>query len=313
MRCAIVDIGSNTVKMNIYDVTPPDKIRLIMSQSTTLGLIGYIRSGSLTGEGIDKLGKTIARYVRLASDVAADELHCIATASLRSVNNAIAVLEKIKSRTGCKPELISGDCEALLSLEGIKTALGDVSAGIMADMGGGSTEIVGFIDGNAVDTVSVPIGCLSLFERFISGVMPKKSELRRLCEFVDAQLSESDWLTGYGQTLYLVGGTSRLIARMYRRLFGKSAMQIETYEGSDGKAYTFTSEGLTALYRRFADPSTEEIRALIRLAPDRIHTFVPGLAATSRLARACSAERITVVFSGIREGYVKSRLLGQKS
>ena len=101
--------------------------------------------------------------MRLASDVAR-QMSCtsIATASLRSVNNAIAVLEKIKSRTGCKPELISGDCEALLSLEGIKTALGDVSAGIMADMGGGSTEIVGFIDGNAVHTVSVPIGCLSL-------------------------------------------------------------------------------------------------------------------------------------------------------
>lgn len=135
MRCAIIDIGSNTVKMNVYDVTPPDNIRLIISQSATLGLIGYIIDGMLSREGIDTLCKTISGYARLASDISADELRCVATASLRSASNAYSVIGEIKSRTGCNVELISGESEALLSLEGIKATLGDVRSGIMVDMG----------------------------------------------------------------------------------------------------------------------------------------------------------------------------------
>lgn len=311
MRCAIIDIGSNTVKMNVYDVTPPDNIRLIISQSATLGLIGYIIDGMLSREGIDTLCKTISGYARLASDISADELRCVATASLRSASNAYSVIGEIKSRTGCNVELISGESEALLSLEGIKATLGDVRSGIMVDMGGGSTELVGFVDGCAVRAVSEPFGCLSLYNEFIAGVLPSRTEIKEIRNYVDGRLSQYDWLSGYGMTLYLVGGTSRLVGRVYRELFEKNEAQPSSALDRDNIC-SFTREGLKALFGRYIEPSTTDIRLLIRLAPDRIHTFVPGLAALTRIARACSAERIIVAHSGIREGYVKSLLLGKK-
>lgn len=311
MRCAIIDVGSNTVKMNVYDVTPPDIIKPIISESATLGLLGYIIGGALSREGIDALCKTVASYAKLAADIAVNEIRCVATASLRSADNSSDVIAEVKTRTGCEIELITGESEALLGLEGVKSSLGsEVRTGVMVDMGGGSTEIVGFIDGRAVRAVSEPFGCLSLYSRFVSGVLPDKDELRELKKFVNSRMDGYDWLRGYGQKLYLVGGTARLIGRMYYELIdiveqvGTAPARAEYASG-----YSFLREGLKELNKKFTKPSTEDIHALIRNAPDRVHTFVPGLAALTRITAACSAERLVVCFSGIREGYVKSILL----
>ena len=337
MRCAIIDIGSNTVKMNVYDVTPPDNIKPVLSESATLGLIGYIVGGALSGPGVETLCKTVSDYLRLASDIAVDELRCVATASLRSADNADEVIAELKKRSGCEVELISGENEALLGLEGIKSNLGDeVRSGVMVDMGGGSTELVGFIDGRAVRAVSEPFGSLSLFNRFVSGVLPEKSELRQLRSFVDSRMDGYDWLKNYGATLYLVGGTGRLIGRLHYELIvrGSAATDVATDvttgvttdAASDAvphaapgttvdapteyrSGYTFSRKELKALYGRFEKPSTDDIRALIRIAPDRIHTLVPGLAALTRIAAACSADKLVICFSGIREGYIRNILL----
>ena len=322
MRCAIIDIGSNTVKMNVYDVTPPDIIKPILGESATLGLLGYIAGGALSEEGVTSLCKTISGYVKLASDIGVTVLRCVATAALRQTDNADYIIAEVKARTGCEIDLISGENEALLGLEGVKSCLGgddkngnlaagnlsagNLAAGVMIDMGGGSTELVGFIDGRAVRAVSEPFGCLSLFSRFVSGVLPEKSELRELRRFVNSRMDGYDWLKNYGETLYAVGGTCRLIGRMHYELFNNDR-QTEYENG-----YAFTRDELKTLYNRFKAPSTDDIRALIRVAPDRIHTFVPGLCAINKIAAACAAEKLVVCFSGIREGYVRKLLLNEK-
>lgn len=316
MRYAVVDIGSNTLKMTIYDVAEPKNPELVtvLSESVTLGLINYNRRKIMSAEGIEKLAETLETFKKLADNVSADVIYCFATASLRSIENSAEVISVVRDRTGLETDLISGENEALLGFEGLRCGLPEsveCRQGLMVDLGGGSTELLGFIDKIAVRALSLPFGCLSLWRKYVSGILPDKDEIKKIRRFVSDSLSDIGWLGSYGNRVYLVGGTARALASIHAELNGVDAREHPV------AGYTISGAEVADVLSRYKKPDKDAVGLLIRTVPDRLHTVIPGITVYSsiigRMGEICGEEddtEISVSTGGLREGYLLSKIRG---
>ena len=306
MRYAVADIGSNTVRMNIYDTLPDDsgKAQRILSECDNLGLLNYIADRCLSDEGISRLTLTIQKMKNLADKVGCDGAYFFATAGLRNTDNARCVIDRIREATGIEIEILTGEAEALLSFSGLKYTFGDaLRSGIMIDMGGGSTELIGFIDGMAVRAASLQMGSLFLYQRFVSDILPQKDELKEIKKHIDKRLSDFEWLDSYGSTVYLVGGTARAVGTLLSQLKPDCA-----YIRDGSMQY----DEICMVYNTLKHPTPAVIKLLVRTVPDRLPTIIPGLAAYVRILNAIGAEKIIVSPTGVREGYLAERLLNMR-
>lgn len=306
MRYAVVDIGSNTVKMNIYDAVITDtpdfapSLSTVLIESATIGLISYKKGALMSDVGIVKLIETLSAFKKLSDNVASDVFMCYATASLRFIDNADEVIRLVRDRTGIEIDLITGENEALFGFDGLRWGLGqNVRCGIMADLGGGSTELVGFIDSMAVHAISLPVGCLTLYKKYVGGILPQKSELKDIRACIDDSLDGVDWLAGYGDTAYLVGGTARALGRLHAQLYPNDRPE---------RGYQMSAEEVEEVARRLREPGKKEIELLIRTVPDRLHTIIPGIAVYRKVIKRMGAAKIVISTGGLREGYLLNRL-----
>ena len=277
MRYAVVDIGSNTVKVNIFTSDMSE----VFYRTRTLGLITYTNNNVMSDTGIALLIDTIAEYKQLITENAADEAVYIATASLRNLDNQSKILTAVYNATGVNIEVLSGHDEARYSFEGLRYRH-EISTGLMIDMGGGSTEIIGFRDGKLGDVISLPIGCLKLYNAYVSDILPTADEITSINSYVDTVTSDIPWLADYGDTVYLIGGTARALES-----FGK----LTTYDD------------FPALLLRIGTD-----RDLINeKTPSRLTTIIPGLTAYCRLLHRMNTRAVVVTQTSIREGWVRGR------
>ncbi|MCL2517408.1 MAG: hypothetical protein FWF15_02480 [Oscillospiraceae bacterium] len=296
MRNAVVDIGSNTVKMNVYDIEGVE-CHLILSESKTLGLLNYNIKHIMNDDGIFKLIDTLVEYRTLAENVKTKNIYFIATASLRVVENREEIISIVKDRSGIEIELISGENEALLSFEGLKYGLtGEkLRSGIMIDMGGGSTEIIGFVDGLAVRALSLNFGSLSLFRKFVGEIFPSGNEFVKIKKYINKKTSDINWFSNYGDTVYLVGGTARAIGKLHAEFYNIAV-------GSSDNAYYMKYNEMKQIMKNY------DIETIVRVIPDRIHTVLPGLCALCRLLKLMGTQNVVIAKSGLREGYILSKI-----
>lgn len=142
MICAIIDIGSNTMRMSVYKIEGR-QFNVLLSKKETAGLANYITEGEMSEEGIGVIIAVLRRFCASLEYVTVDTIHAFATASLRNITNSQKVIERIYNAVGLEIELISGEEEAILSYSGAINAA-PFEDGCLFDLGGGSTEIVAF-------------------------------------------------------------------------------------------------------------------------------------------------------------------------
>lgn len=281
MSYAVVDIGSNTVKINEFNAD----MLLGLNKSKPVGLINYVTNQKMSESGINALIEILNEYKSLADTNNINEVFYIATASLRGITNQSEVLSAVQKETGIDIEIISSGDEALYSFEGLKHNLGtNVSSGVMIDMGGGSTEIVGFRNGEIENLVSLPFGCLSLYKNFVSDILPTGIEIESINHYIDSEIYNHSWLKSYNDNAYLIGGTARA--------FENLTISITKYDD------------LIELF----DKVKSDINLLNQVVPERLTTIIPGLTAFCRLLRYIGTHNITVTHAGIREGYLVKKL-----
>ena len=178
MTYGVIDVGSNTIRLCIYDVED-GRIIPLFSTKNTAGLIDYINDGELSKKGIRKACAVLEGYKETGKKVGIDHLFVFATASLRNISNSREAVKKIQETTGLTIDVLSGDEEARLDFQGASFEK-KMELGIMVDIGGGSTEIVSFEDGNIKDAVSLEIGSLYMYKNYVSGLFPDKGEKKAI-------------------------------------------------------------------------------------------------------------------------------------
>jgi len=122
MKLAVIDIGSNTVILSVYESSGKN-LKEIYYNSVPVGLLNYIEEGALSEKGTRVLADTVAD---LAGQALRKECYCtfpFATASLRRVSNSREVIEKVRAETGYTIDLIDGQDEAAFSFASVKAVL----------------------------------------------------------------------------------------------------------------------------------------------------------------------------------------------
>lgn len=298
MNYAILDIGSNTIKMTVFS----EEGETILRKSTAAGLISYVKNGILNEEGITLLADVILKYDKAAREVGADTLYPFATASLRAASNCQEVIDEIKKRTSYTIDLVSGEEEAALSYYGVCGSLSEKKDSmILLDIGGGSCEIVAPQYSLAV---SLPVGALAMFVRFVKNILPSKEELAEIYRHTQT-LAQNSGISPKNDTVCATGGSLRAFCRFHAHIYHKD------FHNDD--PYLITRGEIVDLLTRVTEQDTETKLTLIRLIPERTHTFATALTSILAILDILGADSLTVVAGGAREGYfMKIRQKEQK-
>ncbi|MBQ4120807.1 MAG: hypothetical protein IJD35_02200 [Clostridia bacterium] len=288
MNYAILDIGSNTIKMTIFS----GEGEILLRKSTAAGLISYVKNGILTEDGITLLADIMLQYDKIARDTGAERLYPFATASLRAASNHQEVIDEIEKRTSYKIDLVSGEEEAALSYYGVCKTLPDSKGPmILLDIGGGSLEIVAPHHHLAT---SLPVGALAMYVKFVKNILPTKEELEEIYRHTQT-LAQNAGITKKSEDVCATGGSLRAFCRFHAHVFKKTF--------SNDANYTVTREEIVQLLTRVADMDLETKLTVIRLLPERTHTFATALTAILAILDTLGASCLTVVAGGAREGY----------
>ena len=298
MKCGIVDLGSNTIRLSIYH-WEGRQFKLLMNKKEMAGLAGYIKDGVLSDRGILVACQVLAGFKALLENFDIRDIHVFATASLRNIVNTEDAVDTVRSVTGLPVEVVSGSDEAAFSFLGATVGGGAPATGLLADIGGGSTELVSYENGVITSGCSLPMGSLSLFTKHVSGLFPTRDERRAMRDEVEAELERAKTAGVHSTHLTGVGGTIRAAAKLCNDL-----------SGADQNNRSIPAEEIRALYKDLKKGDQATLRQILRIVPDRVHTILPGLAILNAVLKSYEVKTVLVSTCGVREGYLLQRVMG---
>lgn len=289
---AIIDIGSNTVRMVIYGGTLRAPT-VLLNEKVTAKLGRDIASkGVLADEAIELAMRGLKRFALLLRDLKIEDVETVATAAVREASNGKAFIANLKD-LGFKPKVISGEEEACLSANGVLGAFPG-ARGMVADLGGGSLELVRLGDEGPCDPVSLPLGTLRLPDL--------RSQSRGgMRKALEKALKKGVPDTPKGEPLYLVGGTLRTMA-VY-------AMQEEGHPLSDPHGFELSpADAKRFIGKALAKETVESLKMRDRISSMRAEKLPDvSVLAEAMLSRF---EPSKIIFSswGLREGLLYASL-----
>ncbi|RIE02887.1 Ppx/GppA phosphatase family protein [Cohnella faecalis] len=292
----IIDIGSNTVRLGVYQLTEGGAHRVIDQGRFAARLSQRLTpEGLLPEEAVEELVEVLRHYRQICLKHGATRIRAVATAAIRQAANRDNLLRYLKAATGVEVELLSGDEEARIGSEAMTRTM-NVQDGFVVDIGGGSTELSLLRDGRLVSSVSFPIGCVNTAGRHALGDDPVPlTKLQDMQEEMRALLQRHSWTTQHpGLALIGLGGTVRALAKLRQRESDYPFPLLHGYEMSD-------SEVEDSLHK-LADIPVDKRRKLPGLSKDRGDVIVPGLALLLAVIREIGSTRLIVCGAGLRDG-----------
>ena len=297
MKIAIVDLGSNTIRLSVYNTLPDGRFELLFSEKEMAGLVSYVRAGALSPEGIQRACQGIQDFQALLRQFDLGTPHVFATASLRNIRNTEEAVERICEETGVKVDVISGELEAKLGYYGTQLAT-QLRDGAVFDIGGGSTEILEVRDGEIRRAQSLPIGSLELFNQCVDGLWPKRKELEKIRKAVAAALKRAHEPACRVEKVCGVGGTARAVLKIANAWYDKPA----------GNRILTPAE-LHRLEKMLLKRDHQSRKLILRHCPDRVHTILPGIVLMGTITDMLCRKELYISPYGVREGYLCHKLL----
>ncbi|MCY3488382.1 MAG: hypothetical protein OXH34_08075 [Bacteroidetes bacterium] len=219
MKLATIDVGTNSAKLLISELTPSGKLEPLVEEHRMIRLgEGVDAHGILRESAIERLVQALQGFRSTVNQWQVERCVVAGTSASRDTGNKIVTI--IRERTGLHYEILSGEQEADLSYEGAVAGLPNVAGRIVTcDIGGGSTEIVeGMPDGRILQRFSLDVGSVRITERYFSSQPPDSNELKGATGFIKKSLSELPF--SGSQTELLVGASDvhRLLLELQHEL-----------------------------------------------------------------------------------------------
>lgn len=300
MIYGVIDLGSNTIRLSVFKYED-GKIKLVQNKKAIAGLASCIQDGGLTEAGVSKACSVLNRYKAILAEQNIEKFSIFATASLRNINNREIVLNEIKERTGLVPEILFGDEEARLDFIGVKN-VSELTRGVLIDIGGGSTELVLFENGEIKRLTSIPTGALNLQIKAVKGIVATDREIKKMRKIINKAIDELKWdFESDYETMYAIGGTSRAALEIAKELFDIPAEER-----------TLTKGNMKDIVNRLRSSDPEEYKPVYRINPERIFSLSGGLVILNEVIKRFGCETINVSKNGIREGYFIDRVLNKE-
>ena len=290
----IIDIGSNSVRFVAYGGSARVPTSLFNEKVVAALGRGLAKDGRLDDAATERALHAIARFRQLAKDMRVKKLHTVATAAVRDASNGPAFLKRVAA-LGLKPRLLSGAEEAGLAGLGVISAIPRAN-GIVADLGGGSLELIGVARGAAGEGVSLPLGVLRV------GDAPDPKALTKAIRDAVAGSRLAGAAKGHG--LYLVGGSFRALAQLDLRAAKHPLPIIHQHQ--------LLPERLPVIEKLIADTPRDDLKKLSGLSGTRLGALPAARAILEAMIEVLEPRRVIVSAFGLREGLLYSELEASK-
>lgn len=298
MHQAIIDIGSNSMRLTVYEADGAD-FKILFKEKVMAGLAGYVENGHISNDGIRQACEGLLEFKKTLSLVGInDNIHVFATASLRNIKNTAEAAKNISETTGFEIDIITGEEEAILGYIGVMRKF-SVSDGVFVDIGGASTEISVFKNNALLFSKSYQIGSLKLYKECVKKILPGEGSIKRIRKIIKDTISDNISENCAPQKkLICIGGTARTILKLAKRL----NLISENENSIKEESLKNIGELLTGDKKNAAD-------MILKTEPERIHTMVPGYLILQYIAERFGAKEITISDYGVREGYLCRKIL----
>ena len=232
MRLGVLDVGSNTIHLQVMDAHPGARPTPTTNYKVELRLTEYLDiSGAISAGGIQLLNDAIAEAVAHARVNETDEILAFATSALREASNGAQIIADINKKYEIDLQVLNGDDEASMTFLAVRRWLG-WSAGklLVLDIGGGSLEIASGIDENPEATISLPLGAARLTREFLSGDPYTAKGIKSLEKHAEEVLRDSmpNALRSHDADHFVATSkTFRTMARICAQWYGDNPKFIE--------------------------------------------------------------------------------------
>ncbi|MBN8892719.1 MAG: exopolyphosphatase [Rhodospirillales bacterium 70-18] len=296
-RCAVVDLGSNSVRLVVFEGSHRNPVPIFNEKAVLRLGRGLQATGLLNEEAVAQTLTVMNRYAAIARAMGADPFEVLATAAVRDARNGPDFVAGLRARLpGAAIRVLSGEQEAELSAAGMLCGIPDAD-GVLADIGGGSLEVVRLRAGQRGLARTLPLGVLRLSER-------AGGDAARARAIAETELAGVPWLAeGAGRDLYAVGGAWRALARIHIAQTGYPLNMVHHYTISRDEARDLTSV--------IAGASRRALERMPGVPRRRVEDLPFAAVALRRVLRATGARRVVFSANGLREGWYMERMTAE--
>ena len=295
----VIDIGSGSARAVVMQVHPGGGVEVVAQQRVTLNLMSHVGSDGLLDEsGVASTLDALEDFGLVARAYGIETIHAVGTAALRESGNAEKITVAAHERFGIPLRIIDGCDEAAYCFVGAIHGL-RARDGLLADIGGGSTEVVQFRDRELVSSVSLPLGSLRITNQFDLGDRrPTEASVRAAYGYVRTVLADAgvEPLPD-GATLVGSGGSVRLLSRLDR---GREPYPIIKLHG-----YEIAAAALADQIGQMAGKTRIERAGIPGMNPERSHSVIGGGVVAHALMQHLGTDRLLVSGQGLREGLAR--------
>ena len=295
-RIAVIDVGTNSVLYLMVEVTEDGKMLPLYQEALSIRLGKKLfPKNTIRGDSVSELIKVLKEYKKLSEKEKVTRLIAVGTHVFRSAKNRSEVLEKIKVETDIQIEVLTEEEEAEWSYRGALYGKDLTGKILMADIGGGSTELVLGKNSVIMDFRSLKMGAVGLTEKFIHHDPPLENECTFIMENVSYHLKDSvELLLKQGEQFIGVGGTVTTLAAL--------VLHLEKYQPMAVQGFIMTFTDVKKMLEKLKHLPLAKRKELLKLDPKRADIIVAGTIILERIMTLGNFKKIIVSDQGLRFG-----------
>lgn len=291
---AIIDMGSNSIRFIVIQIHQNRSYSLQYQQKESIRLgHGLSQTKRLSPEGIERAMTCLKVYSHMIDVLHVRSCIAVATAAVRNAENGPEFIDRIREETGIAIEVISGEKEAYLGYLGVINTI-ELTDFIQFDLGGASVEISLIHDRQVQHSVSVPIGAVTLTEKFkLQNAVPP--ELLEKCrQFILKKLDQLPWLKNNNLPVIGIGGTVRNIAKIDQKSTNYQLPRLHNYR--------LPLERFDRIYETLVSKNYAARKKVPGLSGERADIIIAGAAVIKALMDCNGGRELIVSGCGLREG-----------
>lgn len=298
---AIIDIGSNSVRLVIYKIFK-DAFISVHNEKVLAGLGGGVKTTNRLPEaGKEMAIKALKRFKLVIDNFGNIPYIAICTAAMRIAEDGVDFIREINEEIGLKARIISGEEEGRLSAKGLRFGAPD-SIGFMGDLGGSSVEFVNLDNANPISE-SWELGPLSLGEFSKHEFLTENKE--KTIDIIDNILEQSNVLKLNDlEEFHAIGGSWRALGNIDIALNNYPLKILHNYETSAENALKTCDFILTQ--------TKKVLEKLGNISTERVESVAYGALLLSRILKKSNCKRLVISSYGLREGVLSQEIIGEE-
>ena len=296
MRLGVLDVGSNTVHLQVVDAHPGARPSPATNQKVELRLHEYLnKEGEITAEGVALLEESIADAISHAKEFQTEEILAFATSAIRDAKNGKDILDQINKKFEIDLQVLSGDDEAQMTFLAVRRWLGWSSGRLLVlDIGGGSLEIAVGDDERAEATISLPLGASRLTREYLDSDPHTSKEIKTLETFVYDAIKQSlpeDISKHIADHFVATSKTFRTLARLGEHWFEDNPKYLKI-------------NSLTKMIPKLQEMSNKQRAELPGVSQSRARQIVAGAIVARTVMERLHINELEICPWALREGIV---------